>query len=556
MLEKIFIFIIFLGPLIFFHELGHYFFARLFGVRVEVFSMGFGPKIFKYVHKGTEYVLSIIPLGGYVKMFGDDPLSEVELSEDEKKVAFTHKSKWARFWIVFGGPLANFILAYCLYLGLIVGGEKVPEPRIGYVPQKSVFYQKGLRSGDILSQINSEPISSFDDLNIKSSLVETMTVLRGEEKLTLNIDLKFQPFIQAFTKIVRPLREPIVVDKSGHQYVLTLDKIDQEKALTFFNQPHMSLEEIDSQFKGEAFLYRLIEKNMNSNGAENDAIAQGDEFKNLSIDLSSEQHILLSKNSKEKNSSTISTENGALFDLFKKIEFFPSDLIIGNIVMGGAADKVQLKKDDILVSVGGSKMSDFEELRKTLQALKDDQSIDLEIYRQGKLLSFSLQPEVKEINGVKRRLIGVESYVKYIKPQLIEVKSKGLFEAVILASTRTWDGAIKTFSGYKKLITREVSLNNIGGPLAIGKVASDSFNVSLSMFFRLMAIISINLGMINLFPIPVLDGGHIMFLFFELINGGPLSRRKLEFAQRLGLSLLLALIFVALFNDVSKILKF
>ena len=111
MLEKILVFVIFLGPLIFFHELGHFFFARFFGVKVEVFSIGFGPKIFKHMRKGTEYAISIIPLGGYVKMFGDDPFSETPLTEEEKKVAFNHKPKWARFWIVFGGPLANLILA-------------------------------------------------------------------------------------------------------------------------------------------------------------------------------------------------------------------------------------------------------------------------------------------------------------------------------------------------------------------------------------------------------------------------------------------------------------
>ncbi len=115
MLEKILIFVLFLCPLIFFHELGHFFFARLFGVRVEVFSIGFGPKIFKYMKNGTQYAISIIPLGGYVKMFGDDPFSEVQLTDEEKKVAFNHKSKMARFWIVFGGPLANLLLAYSFF---------------------------------------------------------------------------------------------------------------------------------------------------------------------------------------------------------------------------------------------------------------------------------------------------------------------------------------------------------------------------------------------------------------------------------------------------------
>src|SRR5690606_11924274 len=112
MFEKILIFVLFLGPLVFFHELGHFLFARLFGVRVEVFSIGFGPKLLKWKWGETEYALSLIPLGGYVKMFGDDPLNKDEIEASERKFSFTHKGKWARSWIVMGGPLANFILAF------------------------------------------------------------------------------------------------------------------------------------------------------------------------------------------------------------------------------------------------------------------------------------------------------------------------------------------------------------------------------------------------------------------------------------------------------------
>ena len=135
---------------------------------------------------------------------------------------------------------------------------------------------------------------------------------------------------------------------------------------------------------------------------------------------------------------------------------------------------------------------------------------------------------------------------------MVESKAKGVVDSISMAYSRTMDGMYKTMLGFKKLITAEVALNNIGGPIAIGKVASDSFHISLSMFFRLMAIISINLGIINLFPIPVLDGGHIVFIGLEVLNGGPLSRKKLQVAQQFGMSLLFLLIFVALFNDISR----
>ena len=108
MLEKVFIFVIFLFPLVFFHELGHFLFARFFGVRVEVFSLGFGAKLFKFKRGDTEYCFSLIPLGGYVKMYGDDPMKMDEIPEEERKYSFTFKSKLARFWIVFGGFISKF----------------------------------------------------------------------------------------------------------------------------------------------------------------------------------------------------------------------------------------------------------------------------------------------------------------------------------------------------------------------------------------------------------------------------------------------------------------
>ena len=141
---------------------------------------------------------------------------------------------------------------------------------------------------------------------------------------------------------------------------------------------------------------------------------------------------------------------------------------------------------------------------------------------------------------------------EYLPLNFVTTDSKGFFGSISIGLYRTWDSIEKTMTGFKKLITSESSLKNIGGPLSIGKVATDSFNTSLSYFFQLMALISVNLGIINLFPIPVLDGGHIMFIFLEIINRGPLSRRKMEIAQQVGLSLLLMLMIGAIFNDFTR----
>ena len=514
MFEKILIFVIFLGPLIFFHELGHFFFARLFGVRVEVFSIGFGPKILKYRKNDTEYAVSVIPLGGYVKMFGDDPFSETPLSDEEKKVAFNHKSKWARFWIVFGGPLANLLLAYFLYVGLLAGGEKVPETKVGLVTEKSVLFERGLRTGDVLIGINDEKILSFDDLNIKGSTVETIKVRRQTQEINLSINMELENFINNFIGIVNVVRKPIFINKKGEKFLISISDSSQVE---------MSLEEVSSAFSGNVWLHRFDQKNGEMN---------------FLPDGKSE----LTINRSEK-----------LIPTLIALGFYPIDLTVRNIVMGSPADKAGLKQGDILAAVNEKPLSSFEELRSVLQEVEENKEVNLQILANGQMLNKQIVPEVKVIDNKKTRLIGIESAIEYMQPKLIIAKADSFGEAIVTAFGRTWDGVVKTFSGYKKLITREVSLNNIGGPLAIGKVASDSFNISLSMFFRLMAIISINLGVINLFPIPVLDGGHIMFLIFETINGGPLSRRKLEIAQRLGISVLFFLIFVALFNDLTRL---
>ncbi len=513
MLEKVLIFFIFLGPLVFFHELGHFLFARLFGVRVEVFSIGFGPKLFKFKRGDTQYAFSLIPLGGYVKMFGDDPLSEKELTPEEDAVAYTKKSKWARFWIVFGGPLANFILAFFIYLAIITVGERVPQIKFGPIPENVFLYEKGIRTGDVLLKINDQIITSFDDLNMVDSNVENITVdRRGNEKV-FTIKLGGMKFLEEFSKIRGNLRAPVLVSDKGISY---LAKPTSEL---------LSLEEILESNIQELELYELKEK-----------VSFQFDPQTFSSKGLTKTKITLNKNWKE----TFISKN-----------LYPRDLMVENISMKSAAEKAKLKAKDIIVSVGGVSIFNFNELRMKIQELKEEKPIDIKILNSKGLRELTLTPTFVENNGKKYLAIGVHSGVSFYS-LMVEIESRGFVDSIKRSYQRTVDGTIKTFLGFKKLITGEVSLNNVGGPIAIGQVASESFNISLSMFFRLMAIISINLGIINLFPIPVLDGGHIVFIFLELVNGGPLSRKKLLYAQQLGMSLLFLLIFVALYNDISR----
>jgi regulator of sigma E protease len=329
----------------------------------------------------------------------------------------------------------------------------------------------------------------------------------------MKVGMKFDDFIEEFKKVFMSGKKPLFIDVTGKHFLASLTKGSYNADL--------SLEELAQSKTGEIFLYQLSE------GASQP-------------DLKIEMKVAASEN--------------ALASL-RKAGFYPMELAIRNVVMGTPADKAGIKKDDVLLAYDGNELTNFESLRSGLQKLPDGKEVKIQVLSQGKKVTKVLTPEVKVVDKENVKVIGVESGVDYLQPKLVVAKADNFGAALSSAFYRTWDGVVKTFLGYKKLITREVSLDNIGGPLAIGKVASDSFNISLSMFFRLMAFISINLGVINLFPIPVLDGGHIVFLGFEALNGGPLSKRKLEFAQRVGVSVLFLLIFIALFNDVTRLFK-
>lgn len=511
-MQTLLIFLIFLGPLVFFHELGHFVFARLFGVKVEVFSIGFGSKIFKKKIGDTEYAASIIPLGGYVKMFGDNPLESDKLSESERAVSFTHKSKIAKFWIVFGGPLANFILAFVIYFFLVVGGEKVPQARLGKVDVNSSYYTLGLRTGDIIAKVNETEILGFDDLNMIDNTINSITVSReGEPRKFKIVKTSSQDFLTDLSKFITGLRASIFTNSLGEKfYISNNSNIDNFK----------SLEQVIESLDSNLYVYKITDYS---------------DIDNLKIEK--KENIVLTGITKEN-----------IFEKLSSNGLYPNELAINNISISSPSAIAGLQKNDIIIQVSGERVYNFEDVQKLTQAGKSKTSISYKVLRSNEEIEFFITPEIKDDVA----LIGVQSAIMPFSTGLVETNSKGIIQSLSKALVRTKDGIVTTFMGFKKLIFGEVSIKNIGGPFAIANVAADSFNISLSMFFRLMALISINLGLINLFPIPVLDGGHIVMLGIEAIYGGPLPKNILMRMQQVGVSLLFLLMFVAIFNDISR----
>jgi len=521
-LENFGIFVLFLGPLVFFHELGHFFFARLFGVRVEVFSIGFGPKLFKFKRGDTQYAVSLIPLGGYVKMFGDDPLNKDSIPQEERKYSFTFKNKWQRFWIVMGGPLANFVMAYVIFFTLLVSGERLPELKIGVIPDKSGFYEFGLRSGDIIKKVNGTDVFNPTDILLEGDdLIKTMTVGRRGKDLTVTLNVTGETFFGEFSKYPPTLRFPLVYNSKGESFLISLQNENINWSLSY--------DQLEQTWDSAEPLF-LFPVTINESGKTREEIFEVQDKPSTKLNLGAYSKL-----------DVALTENG----------FKTSDLGIKKVNKKSPADQVGLKEKDIIIGLNGERVFSFESLRNNLQKIKKE-TVEIKVWRDGNEKSFMLTPEVRNIEGSAVKLIGVYSAGIFQPLNYINTKPKGFGEAFLSSFGRTWDTISKTLEGFKKLITAEVSFKTIGGPLAIGKVASDSFHTSLSYFFQLMALISVNLGVINLFPIPVLDGGHILFILLEVINGGPVSRRKMEIAQQVGLSLLLLLMFGALFNDFTR----
>ena len=512
MIEKIIIFVLFLGPLVFFHELGHFLFARLFGVRVGVFSIGFGPKLFKWRWGETEYALSLIPLGGYVKMFGDDPLNKDAVAQEERQYSFTHKGKWARFWIVMGGPVANFILAFVIFFFLLAGGEKVPQIKMGRLDQSSILYERGLRAGDIVTKVNDRVVSSPSDIALESGDgIRVLTIARADQQLDFKIAMDAETFFEEFSKYPPYFRKPIVVDQEGKAWGIVVG--DSAPDLT------LSLDDLERMFPAPISFFQLK--------VENDQYEVADEVTLKPVgDFNSLDDLYLSG-------------------------YRALDLMVDKTADNSAASRAGIEANDVIFSLNGNEVFAFETLRQTLQDSTEAKA-SISLWRAGNIINIDLQPEIKEIEGKQTKLIGVYSAGEYVAPTYVTSEPKGIVASTSGAFSRTWSSIVKTIEGFGMLLTGKVSFKTIGGPLAIGKVAHDSFNTSTTYFFQLMALISVNLGVINLFPIPVLDGGHIMFILIELVNRGPLSRRKMEIAQQVGLSILLMLMVGAIFNDFSR----
>lgn len=516
-------FIILLGILIFIHELGHFLIARRCGVKVEVFSLGFGPKILKFQKNETLYCISLIPLGGYVKMFGDNPFDPVP--DSLKSKGFLYKKVPQKLAIAFGGPLMNLLFTLIAFFGLALSGVKSFSPFVGDVESGSVASKQGFNSGDKILAVNKKPVRYLKEVlleirnNPEKTLVFDIEKSSGK-KVSLNVvsSLKKNQNIFEFKKQVgdvpglSPLSQGMLIGVSdinskAYQYGFrtfdTILEVNNEKIRYWRN-----LERFIKKQKGKSLVFKI----------KRDA-----------------SEVIL------KTSSVASLRSFGLES---------SELYIEKVGRRTPAFEAGLKRGDRLVSINGKILQSWKDVLNKIQSHSENGFFDIVYKREGKSFKVSIQPEKMITEGLlkERFMIGIGSSLSQVYPPE-KIQPFSVIEASSYSLSQTWKWLGVITVGLIRLVQGEVSFRTMGGPVAIGRVAHSSYNESFRSFIWIMALISLNLFFFNLLPIPLLDGGHILFFTIEGLVGRALDPRKIFVAQQLGVLILFSFFGFVLFND-------
>ena len=430
--------------LVTFHELGHFSVARLLGVGVSKFSVGFGKTLYSFRSRrsGTEYVLGVLPFGGYVKFIDE---REDHVDPRALPYAFNRQKLWVRAAVVIAGPGANFILAIFFYW--LVFGIGVPgvEPVIGYIEPGSSAEAVGLQRGDRIARINGRKVRSW-----------------GE-----------------------------------HRYYL-LNQVEAGKTLTFA------------------------------------IVTPTGQNKTVSIESSRLQ-------SGRLNPLILEEQIGVLPRLAP---------IVGTLIAGEVADASGIKLNDRFMTIDGVAINGWRDVVKTISS-RPEQATRVSVLRNGSLKTIVVVPKaIHSLDSIVGRIgVGPANHVNV-------VVRLGAGEAINRAVEATWLLSKLTVGMIVQMVQGKESTKSIGGPLSIAKYAGASAQYGFTSFLTFLAILSISLGILNLLPIPVLDGGHLVYFIIEAIKGGPVSEAFMYRSQQLGFAVLAVLISFALYNDVLNIFKF
>ncbi|MES2965720.1 MAG: RIP metalloprotease RseP [Bdellovibrionota bacterium] len=549
--------IVLLGLLIFVHELGHFLVAKFFKVRVEVFSLGFGPKLFQFKRGDTVYALSLIPFGGYVKMYGDDPSAVID--DAQKAVSFTHKPVSQRIAVVLAGPIMNFLFAILVFSIVALIGEQAIGPLVGDIAGETPAAQQGFRSGDTVKAADGKSVRTWDEFNKilqrnPNRQIEVVVAREGsaqEEKLTVEPKLTANKSPLSWDRQVGEL--------DGLSAAARSSLIGVRDPQSFAGRAGLKTADYVKSVNGVAVTRwrELVAATAKSNGK---------------LEIEAERGVLKEETADKPEivKATIelpaNSNAGDGAAILSAVGIENPELFLAGVGKESPAEKAGLKEGDRLVSIDGQAMNSFSQLAGVVRTYgerqtegKPSEPLKLVIEREGKNQEVALAPlENKRMNQQgkeeTRYEIGIQSLALDALPATVTLVSSNPIQAVQRGFQLTVHWTNMTILSFVRLFQNEVSPKNIGGFFSIGAMAKKSWQIGPAQFLIVMGIISINLFILNLLPVPVLDGGHLVFYTIEAIKGAPLSMRKMEIAQQVGLVLLLVLMVFALFNDVTRII--
>ena len=450
LLHTIVAFIIALGLLIVVHEYGHYLVARLCGVKVLRFSVGFGRALLtkKIGSDQTEWVIAAIPFGGYVKMLDE---REGEVPPHEAHRAFNRQSVWRRVGIVVAGPLANFLFAVAAYAGLFMYGLPEARPVLGAPPEGTVAAAAGIRTGDTVRAVGGEAIATWQELRWRV----LQSALQRE-----------------------PLRLEII-DEKGH-------------------------------------------------------------LRDAALDL--------------RSFPADDVEADALERIGLRLYRPPLEPVIGQLVRGGAGERAGLAPGDRVLLADGKPVDSWDALVSAVQA-RPEMPLVLTLERGGARQTVEVVPSAVAAGQRRIGRIGAAPLVPpaHADRMLIRVQH-GVGESLWRAVVKTGDIAVFSLKMLGKMLVGEVSWKHLSGPVTIADFAGQSAALGWVSYLTFLALISISLGVLNLLPIPLLDGGPLMYYAIEIVQGTPVSERAMELGQRVGLALLLVMMAFAFYNDLNRLL--
>ena len=442
-------FIVAISVLVAVHEYGHYIVGRWCGMKVLRFSIGFGKPIWMRVagEDRTEYCISAIPLGGYVKFLGERYGSGEPVDPADEGRAFNHRPVWNRILVLLAGPFFNFLFAFAAYWVLFINGVPTVKPAVGAVADSSYAAEAGLQFGDRIVRVGDREATDWE-----TALVSMLDEMVSDGTVTLELE-----------------------EADGFLRTATLDVGDDRTRLT---------------------------------------------------------------------------EPGMLFDGLGFQPWRPP-AVLASVEEGGAGHQGGLEAGDRITSIDGEAVSSFSDLQRIVSE-RPGKFVAIELVRDGQPTSLDLTIGARDAGGAETGFLNVS--IGNVGEDYWYLRQFGPLDSIAEAVERTWASTAFTVRMLGRMVTGEVSIKNISGPINIAQFAGSSASAGINPFLNFLALVSISLGVLNLLPVPVLDGGQIVYHSIEGIKGSPLSERAQLVGQQVGIIALLLLMSFAFYNDIARIL--